>query len=74
MELRLLTCRRCCCLLVCLLPPSPPPHTQEGAARPEIIAEVASSLADMLYATGKMTAAKEALQVSWWVVGLRVYI
>jgi len=38
--------------------------SQEGAARPEIIAEVASSLADMLYATNKMDEAKEALQVS----------
>lgn len=37
---------------------------QEGAARPEIIAEVASSLADMLYATNKLEGAKEALQVS----------
>jgi hypothetical protein len=34
-----------------------------GAARPEIIAEVASSLADMLYASDKLIDAKEALQV-----------
>lgn len=38
-------------------------HQQEGAARPEIVAEVASSLADMLYATNKMAEAKDALQV-----------
>eukprot|EP00775_Hariotina_reticulata_P005761 gene5761-6001_t len=35
-----------------------------GAARPEIIAEVASSLADMLYASEKLLDAKEALQVA----------
>lgn len=37
---------------------------QAGAARPEIIAEVASSLADMLYASEKLIDAKDALQVS----------
>lgn len=38
-------------------------HLQSGGARPEIIAEVASSLADMLYASDKLVDAKEALQV-----------
>lgn len=44
---------------------TPPPlkTTQAGAARPEIVAEVASSLADMMYATQKLTEAKDALQV-----------
>jgi hypothetical protein len=49
-------CRRCCCCCCCCC-------SQAGAARPEIVAEVASSLADMLYATQKMEGAKEALQV-----------
>ncbi|WIA17452.1 hypothetical protein OEZ85_014298 [Tetradesmus obliquus] len=35
-----------------------------GLARPEIIAEVASSLADMLYASDKLVDAKGALQVA----------
>lgn len=37
---------------------------EAGAARPEVVAEVASSLADMLYATDKLPDAKEALQVA----------
>jgi hypothetical protein len=41
-------------LLLCLQP---------NLARPEIIAEVASSLADMLYASDKLVDAKGALQV-----------
>lgn len=48
----------CCLLLLLLLLP-----LQPGAARPEIIAEVASSLADMLYASDKLVDAKGALQV-----------
>lgn len=39
------------------------PALHAGAARPEVIAEVASSLADMLYASEKMGDAKDALQV-----------
>jgi hypothetical protein len=38
---------------------------QPGLARPEIIAEVASSLADMLYASEKLVDAKGALQVCY---------
>lgn len=48
-------CLTCFCHHLCLQP---------GAARPEIVAEVASSLADMLYAGDKLIDAKEALQVS----------
>jgi hypothetical protein len=50
----LLLLLRCCCHRL----------LQPGIARPEIIAEVASSLADMLYASDKLVDAKGALQVS----------